>query len=62
MLVSSGLSFYLGELPVMALSAANTLLFGLSVGAAGMFARTFIEPGKLHPRLRRPCRSPAFGR
>jgi diguanylate cyclase (GGDEF)-like protein len=51
-LVSSGLAFYLGELPVMALSAANTLLFGLSVGAAGMFARTFIEPGKLHPRLR----------
>ena len=48
-LVSSGLSFYLGELPVMAMSAANTLLFGLSVGAAGMFARSFIEPGKLAP-------------
>jgi diguanylate cyclase (GGDEF)-like protein len=52
-LISSGLSFYLGDLPVMALSTANTLLFGLSVGAAGMFARTFIEPGKLDPRLRR---------
>ena len=52
-LISSGLAFYLGDLPVMALSAANTLLFGLSVGAAGMFARTFIEPGKLDPRLRR---------
>jgi diguanylate cyclase (GGDEF)-like protein len=52
-LISSGLAFYLGEVPVMALSAANTLMFGLSVGAAGMFARTFIEPGKLDPRLRR---------
>ena len=51
-LISSGLAFYLGELPVMDLSAANTLLFGLSVGAAGMFARTFIEPGKLHPLAR----------
>ena len=52
-LVSSGLSFYLGKLPVMAMSAMNTLLFGLSVGAAGMFAHSFIEAGKLDPRLRR---------
>ncbi len=52
-LISSGLAFYLGDWPVMTLSAMNTLLFGLSVGAAGMFARTFIEPDKLHPRLRR---------
>jgi diguanylate cyclase (GGDEF)-like protein len=52
-LISSGLAFYLGDLPVMALSAANTLLFGVSVGAAGMFACTFIEAGKLDPRLRR---------
>jgi diguanylate cyclase (GGDEF)-like protein len=52
-LVSSGLSFYGGNLPVMAMSAMNTWLFGLSVAAAGMFARSFIEEGKLHPWLRR---------
>jgi diguanylate cyclase (GGDEF)-like protein len=52
-LVSSGLSFYAPGLPVMAMSAMNTLLFGLSVGAAGMFARSFIEERRLHPRLRR---------
>jgi diguanylate cyclase (GGDEF)-like protein len=37
----------------MTMSALNTLLFGLSVGAAGMFAHSFIEDGKLHPWLRR---------
>nr|WP_207785984.1 diguanylate cyclase [Altererythrobacter segetis] len=52
-LVSSGLSFYAGHLPVMAMSAMNTWLFGLSVAAAGMFARSFIEESKLHPWLRR---------
>jgi len=52
-LISSGLSFYLGNLPVMAMSAMNTLLFGLSVAAAGMFACSFIEEDKLDPRLRR---------
>lgn len=52
-LVSSGLSFYLGDAPVMAMNAMNTLLFGLSVGAAGMFARSFIEEEMLHPWLRR---------
>jgi diguanylate cyclase (GGDEF)-like protein len=51
--VSSGLAFYLGPIPVPLLNAANTLLFGLSVGAAGMFAHSVIEPGRLHPRLRR---------
>jgi diguanylate cyclase (GGDEF)-like protein len=52
-LVSSGLSFYLGGAPVMATNAMNTWLFGLSVGAAGMFARSFIEEEMLHPWLRR---------
>jgi GGDEF domain-containing protein len=37
----------------MAISGLSTLLFGLSVGAAGMFSYSFIEPGKLDPRLRR---------
>ncbi|MGZ3197866.1 MAG: diguanylate cyclase [Croceibacterium sp.] len=51
--VSSGLAYYLAGLSVMFLNAANTALFGLSVGAAGMFAHSFIEPGRLDPRLRR---------
>jgi diguanylate cyclase (GGDEF)-like protein len=51
--VGSGLAFYIGSVSVMVLNAANTLLFGLSVGAAGMFAHSFIEPDKLHPWLRR---------
>jgi diguanylate cyclase (GGDEF)-like protein len=51
--VGSGLAFYAGAIPVMVLNAANTLLFGFSVGAAGMFAHSFIEPGRLHPWLRR---------
>jgi diguanylate cyclase (GGDEF)-like protein len=52
-LVSSGLSFYIGGWPVMMLSAANTFVFGLTVAAAGMFACGFIEEDKLHPWLRR---------
>jgi diguanylate cyclase (GGDEF)-like protein len=52
-LVSSGLAFYVGGVSVPALNAANTLLFGLSVGAAGMFAHSFIEPDRMHPWLRR---------
>jgi len=51
--VSSGLAFYVDALSVMFFNAANTALFGLSVGAAGMFAHSFIEPGRLDPRLRR---------
>jgi diguanylate cyclase (GGDEF)-like protein len=53
LLVSSGLAFYLGRLSVPTLNAANTLLFGISVGAAGMFAHSFIEPERMHPWLRR---------
>jgi diguanylate cyclase (GGDEF)-like protein len=51
--VGSGLAFYVGDVSVMALNAANTLLFGLSVGTAGMFAHSFIEPDRMHPWLRR---------
>jgi diguanylate cyclase (GGDEF)-like protein len=50
--VSSGVSFYTPRLPMMTMNAMNTWLFGLSVGAAGMFARNFIEEDKLHPWLR----------
>ena len=51
--LGSELAFYLVSVPVMTLSALNTLMFGLSVGSAGMFAHSFIEPGKLDARLRR---------
>ena len=51
--VNSGLAFHLLPIPVMALSSLSTLAFGLSVGAAGMFSHSFIEPGKLDSRLRR---------
>jgi diguanylate cyclase (GGDEF)-like protein len=52
-LVSSGLSLYLGDWPVMMMNSANTFLLGLTIGAAGMFASSFIEEDRLHPRLRR---------
>ena len=51
--VNSGLAFHLVDMPVMALSSLSTLMFGLSVAAAGMFAQSFIEPDKLDARLRR---------
>jgi diguanylate cyclase (GGDEF)-like protein len=51
--VNSGLAFYLVDLPVMAISALSTLVFGLSVAAAGMFSQSFIEPHRLAPKLRR---------
>jgi len=50
--VNSGLAYHLLHMPVMALSSLSTLMFGLSVGAAGMFSHSFIEPGKLDARLR----------
>ncbi|MGV3554134.1 MAG: sensor domain-containing diguanylate cyclase [Croceibacterium sp.] len=51
--VNSGLAYQLLDIPVMALSSLSTLMFGLSVTAAGMFAHSFIEPDKLDERLRR---------
>lgn len=50
---SSGLAAYWWNVPVMTLSASNTFLFGLSVATASMFTQSFVEPGKLHPLLRR---------
>lgn len=50
--VNSGLAYHLLDIPVMALSSLSTLMFGLSVAAAGMFSHSFIEPGKIAPRLR----------
>ena len=59
-LVNSGLAFYVFVLPVMTLSGLSSLVFGLSVAAAGMFSHSFIEPGLMNPRLRRLLPLAAF--
>jgi diguanylate cyclase (GGDEF)-like protein len=51
-MLSSGLSMYFVPLSVPAMSVASGLVLGFSVAAGGMFARNFIEPDKLDPRLR----------
>ncbi len=52
-LVSSGLAMWWLTFPVMTLSWMQTVLFGASVAAGCMFSHGFIEPGRLHPILRR---------
>lgn len=52
-LVSSGLSVILFDPPAMTLSWMTTLIFGLTVGTGAMFTYSFIEPGLMHPILRR---------
>jgi diguanylate cyclase (GGDEF)-like protein len=52
-LLSSGLGNWLIPLNVMTLNAMYSVLFGLSVAAGTMFTYGFIEPGRMHPKLRR---------
>lgn len=52
-LVSSGLSVVLFDPPAMTLSWMTTLLFGMTVASGAMFTHSFIEPGLIHPALRR---------
>ncbi len=52
-LVSSGLSVVLFDPPAMTLSWMTTLIFGMTVGSGAMFTHSFIEPGLMHPLLRR---------
>lgn len=52
-LVSSGLSVVLFDPPALTLSWMTTLIFGMTVGAGAMFTYSFIEPGLMHPLLRR---------
>lgn len=52
-LVSSGLSVIFFDPPAMTLSWMTTLLFGMTVASAAMFTYSFIEPGLMHPALRR---------
>lgn len=51
--VSSGLSVMLFDPPAMTLSRMATLIFGMTIGSGAMFTYCFIEPGSMHPFLRR---------
>lgn len=52
-LVSSGLSVVFFDPPAMSLSWMTTMLFGMTIASGAMFTYSFIEPGLLHPVLRR---------
>src|SRR5690606_19555994 len=51
--LTSGVSAYVVDLDMGTVNAAMALVYGTVVAAGAMFAWSFIEPGKLHPRLRR---------
>lgn len=51
-MLSSGLVVSLLNLPVMTLSGLSTFVFGMSVGTAAMFTQYFVEPQKMHPKIR----------
>ncbi|WP_245279528.1 sensor domain-containing diguanylate cyclase [Rhizobium leguminosarum] len=51
--VTSGLSVVFFDPPAMALSWMTTLIFGVTISSGAMFTYSFIEPGKMHPLLRR---------
>lgn len=52
-MVSSGLAVILFDPPAMTLSWMTTVIFGLTVASGTMFTYSFIEPGRMHPILRR---------
>lgn len=51
--VSSGLAVVLFDPPAMTLSWMTTVIFGLTIASGAMFTHSFIEPGYMHPVLRR---------
>jgi diguanylate cyclase (GGDEF)-like protein len=51
--ISSGLATILFDPPAMTLSWMTTVIFGLTVASGAMFTFSFIEPGRMHPLLRR---------
>ncbi len=51
--ISSGLAVVLFDPPAMTLSWMTTVVFGLTVASGAMFTHSFIEPGRMHPLLRR---------
>jgi len=52
-LTSSELAVVLFDPPAMTLSWMTTMIFGLTVASGALFTHSFIEPGHLHPLLRR---------
>ncbi|CAN7485994.1 GGDEF domain-containing protein [Rhizobium sp. LjRoot30] len=52
-LVSSGLSVVLFDPPAMTLNWITAIVFGMTVASGMMFTYSFIEPGLMHPVLRR---------
>ncbi|WP_245488485.1 7TM-DISM domain-containing protein [Mesorhizobium sp. Pch-S] len=50
--VSSGLAVVLFDPPAMTLSWMTTVIFGLTVASGAMFTYSFVEPDRMHPRLR----------
>lgn len=56
-LTSSGLAVLLFDPRAMTLSWMTTVIFGLTIASGSMFTYSFIEPGRLHPFLRKalPC-------
>ncbi|MDR6819941.1 diguanylate cyclase (GGDEF)-like protein [Neorhizobium sp. 2083] len=51
--VTSGLAVAFFAPPAMTLSWMTTLIFGITIGSGAMFTYSFIEPGLMHPILRR---------
>ncbi|WJH41183.1 GGDEF domain-containing protein [Aliirhizobium terrae] len=51
--ISSALAVVLFDPPAMTLSWMTTVTFGLTVASGAMFTYSFIEPGRMHPLLRR---------
>ncbi len=52
-LVTSGLSVMLFDPAAMTLSWMTTVIFGMTIAAGAMFTQSFVEPGLMHPVLRR---------
>lgn len=52
-LTSSGIVTVLLDPPAMTLSWMTTVIFGITVASGAMFTHSFIEPGLMHPLLRR---------
>ncbi|SFB14115.1 diguanylate cyclase (GGDEF) domain-containing protein [Rhizobium sp. NFR07] len=52
-LISSGIAVVLFDPPAMILSWMTTVIFGLTVASGAMFTYSFIEPGYMHPLLRK---------
>ncbi|MEK7943826.1 diguanylate cyclase [Pigmentiphaga sp. YJ18] len=53
LLVSSNISVVLFDPPAMTLSWMTTVIFGATIASGTMFTYSFIEPGLMHPVLRR---------